>query len=72
MIYILAVSHKAAKRWAESQQLQDDEWFTTLDPDDLKMFSDFHVIVLDSASELSPGFFEKLYKLAKQRGRTGR
>jgi len=72
MIYILAVSHKSAKKWAVSQQLQDNEWFTTLDPDDLKMFSNFHVIVHETASELSPGFFEKIYSLARARGRIGR
>ena len=72
MIYILAVSHKAAKRWAEAHQLHEKEWFTTLDPDDLKMFQNFHVIVTESASELSPGFFEKIYRLAQIRGRIGR
>ena len=72
MIFILAGSYKAAKMWAESQHLNDDEWFATLDVDDLKMAKNFHVIIHESAQHLSPGFFEKIYSLAHERGRIGR
>ena len=69
MIYILAGNYAAAKRWAEAQHLDNSEWFSTLDIDDLNAYENFHVIVLESASELAPGFFEKLFRKARQRGR---
>lgn len=72
MIFILAGSYGQAKKWAAAQQLGDNEWFSTLDLDDLKGYENFHVIVLDSASELPPAFFEKVYRLAQIRGRMNR
>ncbi len=72
MIFILAGTYASAKKWAEAQHLSRDEWFSTLDADELKRASNFHVIVLDSAADLSHGFFEKLYTIAHARGRIGR
>lgn len=72
MIFVLAGNYAAAKRWAEAQHLDDKEWFSTLDMDDLKSYSNFHVIVHETASELAPSFFERVYMLARQRGSIGR
>lgn len=69
MIFILAQSYKDAKRWATTQQLASDEWFATLDEDELRRKSNFHVIVLDSAAELSSTVFERLFSLGQKRGR---
>lgn len=69
MIYILAQSYKDAKRWANTQQLSFDEWFSTLDEDELRRRSDFHVIVLDSAAELPSYLFERLFSVGQKRGR---
>jgi hypothetical protein len=72
MIFILAGTYKHAKTWANAQNLGCDEWFCTLDVDELKQSSNFHVVILESAAELEPNFFEKLYTLAHARGRIGR
>lgn len=72
MIFILAGTYSQAKKWATAQHLADDEWFSTLDLDELRRASNFHVVVLDTAAELPPGFFEKVFTLARQRGRINR
>lgn len=72
MIFILAGAYSHAKKWAESQFLANDEWFYTLDLDELKSRENFHVVVLDSAAELSPMFFEKVFNMAHTRGRMNR
>lgn len=69
MIYILAQSHKDAARWAKTQQLRCDEWFATLDEDELRRQRDFHTIVLDSAAELPSYLFERLFNLGQKQGR---
>lgn len=72
MIYILAGSYNHAKKWASAQMLADDEWFCTLDLDDLKVKENFHVVVLETASELPPVVFERLFNLGQSRGRVNR
>lgn len=72
MIFVIAGTHDKARRWAQAQQLADNEWTSTLDLDELRQISNFHVIVLESASELAPSFFEKIFNLALQRGRMNR
>lgn len=72
MIFILAGNYAAARRWAEAQQLEKREWFSTLDIDDLNSYQNFHVIVHESASELSSTFFEKVFSHAQMRGRINR
>lgn len=72
MIYILAGSYKSAKKWAAAQLLTDDEWFCTLDLDDLKSRENFHVVVLETASDLPPIQFERVFSLAHIRGRINR
>jgi len=72
MIYILAGNYANAKKWAVAQMLADDEWFSSLDEADLKSRENFHIVVLETASELSPIFFERLFNLANARGRINR
>lgn len=72
MIFILAGNYASAKKWAIAQMLSDDEWFASLDEEDLKSRNNFHVVILDSAGELSPIFFERLFNLAHTRGRINR
>jgi hypothetical protein len=52
--------------------MADEEWFCTLDLDELKQAYNFHVIIHESASELPPPFFEKVFSLAHMRGRINR
>lgn len=72
MIFVIAGNYNLAKKWAVAQGLTDDEWFCTMDLEELRRESNFHVIILESAAELTPSFFEKLYTLAQMRGRIGR
>jgi len=72
VIFVIAGNYNSAKKWAIAQSLTDDEWFATLDLEELKKVSNFHVIILESASELPSTFFEKLYTLAQHRGRINR
>jgi hypothetical protein len=72
MIFILAGAYSHAKRWAQAQQLNEDEWFCSLDVADIHARENFHVIILESASELPPKTFERIYTLAQTRGRMNR
>ena len=72
MIYILAGNYASASKWAAAQMLSEEEWFCTLDLDELNSKQDFHVIVLETASELPPIVFERLFNLGQSRGRINR
>lgn len=72
MILILSGTYSQAKKWATAQMLTDGEWFCTLDSDDLRSRENFHVVVLESASELPPIVFERLFNLGQIRGRMNR
>ena len=73
MICILAGNYLEAKRYASSQELEDDEWFFPSDIKDLYMNNNFHVIVVGSAGQNVPAsYFERVWSLAKIRGRIGR
>ena len=70
MICVIAGNFKEAKFWANGQNLEDHEWFFPHDEDDLKRRKDFHVVVIGTAGDNVPAaFFEKIYQLAKSRGR---
>jgi hypothetical protein len=70
MICVLAGNYKEARYWASGQNLEDDEWFYPADENDLSRRKDFHVVVIGSAGDNVPAaFFEKIYQLAKSRGR---
>lgn len=72
MICIIAGNYSQAKKWAASQMLADNEWFYTLEREDILSRENFHIIVLESAAELHPAQFERIYSLAKIRGRINR
>jgi len=70
MIAIIAGNYKEAYTWAKGQLLADDEWFFLSDIDDLIGKSNFHVIVTSSVADtISPYRFERLFSLAKKKGR---
>lgn len=71
-ICIFAKSETEAKRWASSQNLNNNQFFYPHDINDLLFKSNFHVIVI-GISELEGSFsFEKTYNLALERGKIGR
>lgn len=56
--------------WARGQGLSRDEWFFPVDEHQLMARANFHVIVVGTAGEnVTSGYFERIYSLAKQRGR---
>ena len=73
MICIIAGNQQEARNWAYGQMLEDDEWFFPDEPQVLLRKSNFHVVVIGSAGQnLPPYYFERVFNLAKQRGRIGR
>jgi hypothetical protein len=72
MICIIAGNHNEAKNWAFGQQLEANEWFYPGDTQDLYGRENFHVIVVGSSGQLPTSYFEKVFNLAKQRGRMNR
>lgn len=73
MICILAGNYQEAKNWAFGQQLESGEWFYPEEPQVLMRYTNFHVIVTGSAGQnVPPSYFEKVFRLAKQRGRIDR
>jgi len=72
-ICLLAGNLLEAKRFASNQGLDEDQWFFPRTMSDLLFKSNFHVIVIGSAGmNTPPDFFEKVYKLALERGKIGR
>lgn len=70
MICILAGNYDEAVRWASGQNLSKDEWFYPSDIEELKYKKDFHVMVVGTAGHNVPAaYFEKIYHIAKTRGR---
>jgi hypothetical protein len=73
MICIIAGNYLEAKNWAYGQQLDSTEWFYPREPEDLLARENFHVIVVGSAGQnVPPNYFEKIFSLAKRRGRLNR
>jgi hypothetical protein len=73
MICLIAGNRDEALTYASGQQLEDNEWFFPEHESDLLFKSNFHVLVVGTAGwNVHPHFFEKIYKLAKERGRIGR
>jgi len=70
MICVIAGNYKEARYWASGQNLEDDEWFYPYDEDDLRRRVNFHVVVIGTAGDnVPPAYFEKIYQLAKSRGK---
>lgn len=73
MICIIAGNYQEARVWARSQMLDKNEWFYPSDVEELKQKSNFHVMVVGTAGQnVPPHYFEKLFRLAHERGRIGR
>lgn len=73
MICIIAGNYDEARRWARSQYLDDSEWFFPHDIDDLNSKQNFHVMVVGTAGQnVPPAYFEKVWQLARVRGRMNR
>jgi len=72
MICIIAGNYNEAKNWAFGQQLDATEWFYPGEPEDLYDRVGFHVLVVGSAYQLPVSYFEKLFSLAKNRGKRNR
>lgn len=72
-ICLLAGNSEEAYRYARLQNLQPEQWFFPHHESDLLFQSNFHVLVIGSAGQNFPArTFEKIYKLALERGRIGR
>lgn len=73
MIVILAGNYLEAKRWAIGQQLEDSEWTFPSDESHLMKMTNFHVVVIGTAGmNTPPSYFDKIFELAKVRGRINR
>lgn len=73
MICLIAGNKKEATLWASGQNLDKSEWFYPDSERDLLFRSNFHVVVVGTAGENIPSIlFERIYALAKMRGRVGR
>lgn len=72
-ICLIAGNEHEAYQWAKSQYLESDQYFYPKDINDLLFKSNFHVIVIGTAGFNFPSsVFEKMFKLALERGRIGR
>jgi hypothetical protein len=70
MICILAGNREEARRFAAGQFWESHEWFYPENIGDLFQHSNFHVLVVGTAGQnVSSTYFEKVYNLARQRGR---
>ncbi len=70
MICLLAGNYFEAKRFADANLLEPDEWFFPIDKNDLRSKKNFHVLVIGTAGQnVHPSYFENVLKLAKERGR---
>lgn len=72
MICIIGPSYQEARNWAYGQQLSECEWFYPNELEELYRYSNFHVVVIDSAVNMPSGYFERIFSLAKRRGMVGR
>ena len=72
-ICILAGNELEAYRYAQSQNFDKSQWFYPASVAELLFKRNFHVIVVGTAGEnLAPDIFEKIYKLALEKGKIGR
>lgn len=70
---IISGNYQEAKTWASGQMLDDDSWFYPADIFDLERRSNFYVVVIGSAGQnVPPSYFERIFSLARQRGKIGR
>lgn len=73
MICLIAGNYNEAKQYARGQLLDPDEWFYPIDINDLNRYQNFHVLVVGTAGMNVPSsYFNKVFELAKARGRINR
>jgi hypothetical protein len=73
VICLIAGNYQEALTYAKGQLFDHDEWFFPRDPIDLEQRSNFHVLVIGTAGlNVPPAYFERIFQLAKTRGRIGR
>ena len=66
MICILAGSRLEAERFAKSQEWDHTEWFCPLSVDQVKVYKNFHTLVIGTFWEHPiPVFVEEVYRIAK-------
>jgi hypothetical protein len=70
MICLIAGNFLEAKRWADGQQLNSDEWFYPRNLESVMKRKDFHVLVIGSAGQnVEPAYFDLIFRTAKRQGR---
>lgn len=70
---LLAGNSEEAYRYSRLQNLEPNQWFYPKNANDLLFRSNFHVIVVETAGMNFPvNEFERIYKLALERGKIGR
>ena len=70
---LIAGNYLEAQRFAAAHDLEDNEWVCPIDISDIYRYTNFHVLVIGTAGQNVPNsYFERVYQLAKQRGRIGR
>lgn len=73
MICIIAGNYREALTYARGMELEPGEWFYPNTPEELLVKENFHVLVVGSAGQnVPPSYFERVYRLAKQRGKVNR
>ena len=73
MICIIAGNKDEAQTWASGQNLSKDEWFYPKNEEELLSRNNFHTLVIGTAGlNIQIDHFERIYTLAKIRGRVGR
>lgn len=70
-ICVFAPSEDEANKWARSQLLEKEQYFYPHSIGEIKLKSNFHVIVI-GVGNLSASDFERAYNLALERGKLGR
>jgi len=70
MICLIASSYVYARRWAQSQHLNDDEWFFPNDITEIYKHKNFHtILVLDGIEHVSNQHVNIMLETAWKQGR---
>lgn len=70
---LLAGNYEEALTFAKSQNIPRECWFYPKNPDELLFQKNFIVLVVGTAGQNFPSsIFERIYKLAQERGQIGR
>lgn len=69
MICLISPTYNQAEKWAIMQNLSPSEWFYASDSSEVLSRTSFHVLVIGEFPDERLGWFEKIYTLAKIRGK---